>query len=695
MSYDRVLPAPVAVRHESSGSNFLHSNPFEHKIMNDLPMSHGALPHRPEPQAATCRYPEYRPNAVPQIHQQIAMYHGKAEPYTPPIDKHSIVDAYPRQHSISTAPLPLRERSPPSSGSSSPVKSSKEEYASQWCLCKPDPKIPRPRNAFILYRQHHQAAVVTHNPGLANPEISKIIGMQWRALKEGEKNEWRALAEEEKARHAQQYPTYRYQPKRAGRDGNTRHSGSGISHNPSGASTCNSCGGRIMNAPTSPMTPFTPTGRSASISGPVPGRPPTAIMSVRSSHGGEKELKPIKIDQLDHRVRPRRFDDAGEKSPDLKRRRVSHASIKSDLPVHRNRSPDSVSPYPMSPYQYNATIQQQQQQRHPLPSISRPFNNGPPVPGQPAAPESSLKLAPLKTSTPIMAPLTPFSQDASNASVEATVMTIPYLNKIKVLAKISPPLQPTFRQSPVMRGPVIAIDGQDPILVQCAVNYLEHTFKKEAKHHVRIFQGPTIKDPTAESSSDPTVEYLDTISSWHRVSDEVKDFVRTLNGNGSGNPNPNPATEPLHDDGSASPKTLIPKTASMHINSPNSSEAGSDHSTSTSTSLTALPLALVPRYQLTTADAFACSIPIRDSYTSLDHWQWMASLWRTCAGPDITVYIRECSREELGRFGNNAVEMRLQDARTIVIRKVMGSPGMLEEKALKRVGFEIEDFLTQ
>lgn len=241
MSYDRVLPAPVAVRHESSGSNFLHSNPFEHKIMNDLPMSHRALPHRPEPLAATCRYPEYRPNAV----QQMAMYHGKGEPYTPPIDKHPIVDAYPRQHSISTASLPLREHSPPSSGSSSPIKSGKEEYASQWCLCKPDPKIPRPRNgesmmsapmlnehgkslflsfcnlvgigpgfgmfsfigfmltrcffvpftAFILYRQHHQAAVVSHNPGLANPEISKIIGMQWRALTEGEKNKWRALAE--------------------------------------------------------------------------------------------------------------------------------------------------------------------------------------------------------------------------------------------------------------------------------------------------------------------------------------------------------------------------------------------------------------------------------------------------------------------------------------------------------------------
>lgn len=243
-----------------------------------------------------------------------------------------------------------------------------------------------------------------------------------------------------------------------------------------------------------------------------------------------------------------------------------------------------------------------------------------------------------------------------------------------------------------MRGPVIAVDGQDPTLVESAVKYLERMFKKEAKHHVRIFQGPTIKEPTVETSSDPTVEYLDTISSWHRVSDEVKDFVRTLNSEYNANANTSTNNQ---EDGSASPKALIPQTSSLQINSPQASETGSEHSASTNTSLTALPLALVPRYQLTTADAFACSIPIRDSYTSLDHWQWMASLWRTCVGPDITVYIRECSREELDRLGGNPVEMRLQDARTIVIRKVVGSPGLLEEKALKRVGFEIEDFLTQ
>jgi HMG box factor len=49
--------------------------------------------------------------------------------------------------------------------------------------------------AFILYRQHYQAAVISQNPGLANPEISKIIGEQWRKLPQTIKDEWKNLAE--------------------------------------------------------------------------------------------------------------------------------------------------------------------------------------------------------------------------------------------------------------------------------------------------------------------------------------------------------------------------------------------------------------------------------------------------------------------------------------------------------------------
>ena len=49
--------------------------------------------------------------------------------------------------------------------------------------------------AFILYRQHHQAAVVAEHPGLPNPEISKILGEQWRNVSAQIKKKWQALAE--------------------------------------------------------------------------------------------------------------------------------------------------------------------------------------------------------------------------------------------------------------------------------------------------------------------------------------------------------------------------------------------------------------------------------------------------------------------------------------------------------------------
>ncbi|KAK4173498.1 hypothetical protein QBC36DRAFT_245321 [Triangularia setosa] len=125
------------------------------------------------------------------------------------------------------------------------------------CLCTPPPKIPRPRNAFILYRQAHQATIVQQNPGLANPDISKIIGENWKAEPEESKNKWKELAEAEKLRHQTQFPGYRYQPRRGNKSGA-----------PSGRTTvpgqdphkCPNCGGRYIATPRTPSTPFmTPT----------------------------------------------------------------------------------------------------------------------------------------------------------------------------------------------------------------------------------------------------------------------------------------------------------------------------------------------------------------------------------------------------------------------------------------------------
>ncbi|KAJ5160850.1 uncharacterized protein N7482_007854 [Penicillium canariense] len=706
MSYDRVLPNPASLRYESAPVSTLPrpSNLLDHKIMNDrLPKACMALPHRPTsgpiPGADVGRYPDIRSSGVSQTHQHRASYgrvNGalKHDPSASPVQQH--VKSGPM---ISTKGLES-DRSTSSSGSSSPAKSAQNENV-QFCLCQPDPKIPRPRNAFILYRQHYQSIVVAHNPGMANPEISKVIGEQWRQLSEQEKSKWKALAEvglarnapmyavralfphahhilqEEKIRHAQQYPAYRYQPRRVGRDGSSRSSGSGISHNPTGGSTCNRCGGRIMNAPSSPMTPFTPVaGQShrGSLSGNISSHLHTAttsVMTASSSQCREKPErgppKPIRIDQIE---RPRhRIMGEEDMSPDIKRRRLSHNTLKPPTHAHRDRSPES--PYPLTPYSASANSNQPRGMP-PMLHPHRPYGSAPSQ-AQPV-PDPSLKLPPLQTAIPSTS-LPPFS--STDSSVEAAVMTIPFLNKIKLLAKISPTLVPSFREIQ-SRGPVIAVDGQDPELVQTAVEYLERLLQKEDKFSVRVFEGPEVHAPRPSDvgpMGDATVDYLNTISAWHRISDEIISFVKSgssrtsLGGETPTKTNPDAMDTDTSTDGSASPKTIIPKTAALQIHSPESS-VGSDASIATPSttvstlahSLPSTPIALVPRYQLTTADAFACSVPINDS-----------------------------AREEVERVG--AVEVRLADASTVVLRKAGG--GAVEEKALKRMGFEIEDFLTQ
>ncbi|KAJ3576486.1 hypothetical protein NPX13_g3686 [Xylaria arbuscula] len=120
------------------------------------------------------------------------------------------------------------------------------------CLCAKAPKVPRPRNAFILYRQAWQGHFAAQHPGLANPEISKLIGEKWREQPESVKNEWKQLAEEEKVRHQHQYPGYRYQPRRGGKNS----SGRPTSSSGDAPGRCPKCGGRYIAAPRTPTTPF-------------------------------------------------------------------------------------------------------------------------------------------------------------------------------------------------------------------------------------------------------------------------------------------------------------------------------------------------------------------------------------------------------------------------------------------------------
>ena len=90
------------------------------------------------------------------------------------------------------------------------------------CICKAKGnKIPRPRNAFILFRQkYHQAILDEGSVIRSNPEVSRELGRRWRALPAAEKEHWNKLAEDEKKNHALKYPNYKYEPKRNGKNKN-------------------------------------------------------------------------------------------------------------------------------------------------------------------------------------------------------------------------------------------------------------------------------------------------------------------------------------------------------------------------------------------------------------------------------------------------------------------------------------------
>lgn len=349
----------------------------------------------------------------------------------------------------------------------------------------------------------------------------------------------------------------------------------------------------------------------------TPARVEVKATTVGRSQEVEQELRPIRIGPIDHGKRGWISEEAGDQFQSSKRPQ-----------------------YNTSPEQQH---QQQQQQRQILPSITPPFDTD-------TCLDSSLKLAPLKPSAPIRSPF--------------TTMKIPGFKKFEFLDKKSQSLQPSFCRTPTTHGPIIAIDGQDLSLVQCALSYLGCMLEQDGKHCLRIFHGPVIKEPTAEIPFDPKAEYLHELSAWYRVSEEIKDFVSTPSQNFSCQKKPQEA-----------------------------SYNGSEHTVSTIASSTALPIALVSQYNFTTPDAIACSVPIQDVCTSLKHWKLMSGLWQTCVSPDITLYIRECGLRELRSSG--PVTTRLQEDGTITIWRLIGSPEPLKKEVLERAGIQIKDFLTQ
>ncbi|EIN13474.1 hypothetical protein PUNSTDRAFT_58938, partial [Punctularia strigosozonata HHB-11173 SS5] len=73
--------------------------------------------------------------------------------------------------------------------------------------------IPRPPNAFILFRSHFIASrKVSTDVENQNNKLSMIIGHVWKGMSAEEKRPFERLADIEKEKHAQLYPDYKYSP---------------------------------------------------------------------------------------------------------------------------------------------------------------------------------------------------------------------------------------------------------------------------------------------------------------------------------------------------------------------------------------------------------------------------------------------------------------------------------------------------
>jgi len=85
--------------------------------------------------------------------------------------------------------------------------------------------IPRPPNAFILYRsdiiRRYKEAQKTSPGGAAEEKkqqtFSKVAGEGWRKLSDEERQVWLDLAEERKLAHQERFPEYRFAPRRSSR----------------------------------------------------------------------------------------------------------------------------------------------------------------------------------------------------------------------------------------------------------------------------------------------------------------------------------------------------------------------------------------------------------------------------------------------------------------------------------------------
>ncbi|KAF2368588.1 High mobility group box domain [Trinorchestia longiramus] len=102
-------------------------------------------------------------------------------------------------------------------GSMAVKKDSNTPYSDATQTKKHPPNhIKRPMNAFMVWSQMERREIVKFAPDTHNAEISKQLGKRWKLLTEEQRKPYREEAARLKELHNQEYPNYKYRPKKKG-----------------------------------------------------------------------------------------------------------------------------------------------------------------------------------------------------------------------------------------------------------------------------------------------------------------------------------------------------------------------------------------------------------------------------------------------------------------------------------------------
>ena len=246
--------------------------------------------------------------------------------------------------------------------------------------------------------------------------------------------------------------------------------------------------------------------------------------------------------------------------------------------------------------------------------------------------------------------------------------SVPYTVKIKVLGRITPPLQYPSPSSPAfkVRGGIIAVEGDDQAAITELSTWLHDFLARDKEYHPRIEDAPKAPPEKDDVSFE---EYMTLIQEWHAKSKEMIKYMTT-------------------------PVALSSPPKSLSSDSDNDNDKDNDTSMKdantppTSPGPSPKPVIILPSYQLRASEAYAARIPIQDVYSPMDHWQWMATLWRGTVGPDLTIYIKSGDKE--GRDGGKLVDVN-DEVRCMTV--VKEGTGKFAEAALRRVGFEVGEWV--